>query len=261
MANDSGGQTWRRYRRPGDPRDEEGRTSSAKKPTPKPTKPSTPSTSKASSGKQSSSKPSSSKSGPSVADSKAVSSMTKRAGVFAGAGVLLALVVGGIVGAVRGGDGGSDEPEVDTTYLQADTLSGVLAEAEEAHEGIPGSPLSVRIGESSVDIEYFDPNADELWTYSSADYLDGYSIRVERNADVDRYGRPRPLDLDAIDPAAVESAAEQVLAEADDPDYFTATIMADSESGEVRYDISVSDGDDYLDVTTDAEGNVISEDS
>ncbi|WP_141014424.1 hypothetical protein [Nocardioides sambongensis] len=259
MANDSGGSgspTWRRYRRPGDPRDEEGQTSGAK-PSPK-------AAGGSASTKSPSTKSPSTKSGAAAkprSDARSGSSGRRRGAYLGGGAVLLTLAVIGIAAAVDGdGDGGSDEPEIDTTFLQADTLTSVIEEAEEAHTDIQGSPISVRIGESSVDVEYYDRTSDELWTYSSTDYLDGYTIRVRRDADAARFGRPRPIDLDAIDTAALETVAERLVEDADDPDYYTVTIEADDETGEITYDMTVSSGDDYLRVTTDVDGDVISED-
>lgn len=171
-------------------------------------------------------------------------------------GILLAAVVGlpvavGVIAAATDDEAGS-EP-VDLTLLDeglvADGLAGAAAEVGE-------QAVTVRLSEYALQVEFYDPNADQVRTYEVDKYTDGYRVQVEDNH-YDDY-RPRPFDLATVDAGVLVDVTEQAIARAEDPYAYSVDVRADRDTGEVEIAVWVSteDGDD-VELTADLDGEVI----
>ncbi|WP_377324495.1 hypothetical protein ACFJIY_06555 [Pimelobacter simplex] len=215
---------WKRYRRPGDPRTEDGTPATPRTPT-APKKPAAPTAPK---------KP---------------AAPTSRNRPWLVAGVVVAVV--GVIALVavlaRGGDDGPARNEVDTEVLDGDFVTTALAHAVEAAPG--QQPVSVRLDEYGLSVEYFDPNTEVVRTIETAHYdPDGYRVRNREN-EYDDYAPGRfPLDLAA--PGAMIDQVRAALDRAEGAWAWRLEIQVDPASRDVvmTTDVSASDAVEVSDV-------------
>ncbi len=135
-----------------------------------------------------------------------------RAWIYIALVVIGPLVIAGIIAAARSGDdgGAAGNPDIDTKLLNEGFITRSLANAA-AEEG--DQPVSVRVSEYGVSVEYFDPNTKRIRTVETNGYSDGYDIRVRPG--YDDYA-PQRFALDLADPDAMIAAVEDALEEARD---------------------------------------------
>lgn len=250
--------TWRRYRRPGDPRGEDGKPSSGGKPKSTPAKDTGP--------KDTSSKAASSKKSGTSKPASSAKPKSDRSGAITA--LVVAVVIGvpvtiGVVAAATGGgdsDSSSSYGDLDTTFLDEEMIATAIEEAESAAAVTKGAEaIELRVDEYGLAITYYDPNRDQLRTFEKSSYdPDTYQVQVEENY-FDDY-RPRPLPLEELEPAVVVEVGEDAIAETSEPYSYEVTAKADPGSGEprIRADVSDGDGDSVVQVT-DADGNPVAQ--
>lgn len=214
---------WKRYRRPGDPRTEDGtpatpRTSTAKKRAPAATKPAT------------------TKGKPAPAPAR-----KSRSWLGVGAGVAVVAVIVLVAALARSGDDGPDHGTVETETLAEDFVTTGLAHAVEASPG--QQPISVRLDEYGLSVEFYDPNTEKVRTVETVRYdADGYRVQTRDNEYDDYHPGRFPLDL--AQPGAMIDQVRGALARADAPWSWRLEIEVDDESRDVAMTTSVSASDD-----------------
>lgn len=197
---------WKRYRRPGEPRPEDG-TPAAKKPTPK----------------------------------KSAPAPRNRSGLALGAAVAVVGVIALVVALVRSGDDGPDRGSVQTEVLAEDFVSAALAHATEAAPG--QQPITVRLDEYGLSVEFYDPNTEKVRTVETAHYdPDGYRVRTRDNEYDDYHPGRFPLDL--AQPSAMIAQVRAALDRADGPWSWRLEIEVDDASRDVVMTTDVSADED-----------------
>lgn len=231
MAKD---QRWTRYRPPSEKRGEDGRSTSKKPLPPKATSSTSGAGNKSSAGKT-------------AADKKAGRSTTSTVPWLVAllvVGVIVVITV--VVAKVGGGDDElGDNPEIERKTLTVQFLADALALAEEKNDT---DPVSLRLSDYNLAIEYFDPTAQEISRFQFDTYSKGYRVTVDENPYSDY--RPPRFPLSMVSPQALIDAADAALAKSSNASYFDVTVEADPETGEVAIVASVS-GDERVEVTSE----------
>lgn len=176
--------------------------------------------------------------------------------VWAGLGAA-ALLVGAVVAGVATRDDEDAGADVDTSLLDERVLTDALERA--AVEVTSGSPTTVRVSNYYLEVEFFDPTAQEVRTYRQDPYNDGFSIEVRPNEYADY--RPTPIDLAEVDPAVVVALTEDAMGRVDDVGSFTFRAEdGDADALRLIAEARSEDYDETVTLTADAEGRVVEED-
>lgn len=237
---------WKGYQPPQAPRTEEGRVVDDLPPAP----PASPDESRPGRTPKSTSKPAAQRerrAGQQKQHQKKAATPRRHAGRWWLAGIVAAIVV--VVAIVANSDGDDDGNDgVRREALTAAFVEKAFANARAEAGGGSLEVVSVRLSEYDVSVEYYDPNRDESRIVETDTYGDGYDVRVEPNRYRDY--RPRPFDLTVVDPTRFVASVTDALADADDPDYVTAEVRVDPDSGRIEQSVRVS-ADEDVDRTLD----------
>ncbi|MDN5745371.1 MAG: hypothetical protein L0H31_09650 [Nocardioidaceae bacterium] len=160
--------------------------------------------------------------------------------------VIVVVVIAVVVTKVNdAGSNPGDNPELDRKTLDATFLDDAIAVAKDKGGD---DPVSMSLSDYQLTVEYFDPNAQQVSRYRFSTSREGYSVDVEENP-YPEY-RPRRFQINEITAQALIDAVDTALDKASEATYFTLTVEADRETGDVSIVVRASGDGDRVEITT-----------